>query len=159
MTEKKSPVPDFSTWKLIRRQSIFLTPGKTVFDERELAEDDGAQPFWCGYFCKYSDPTGNAVGREYDLFGHGLVFKCWGLTQEEYYSGYAVLRGKDWEYFPRKTHIVGIVASMLYHKQKPISVPLCKVRVLLRDTEREILSITVQRDLLALPPINPHTTT
>lgn len=153
MTDKKSPVPDFTTWKLLERKSFFFVDGQPDFVKKYVDEGDGEKPFWCGHVAQYDDPSGTADGIEIEFFNYGPVLKIWGLKTEDYYNGYAILRGADWEFFPGKD-FVGIVTTIFRNNNgKPASVFACLARIEERSTGREIVKITVPRDLLSLPPI------
>ncbi len=149
----KNPVPDFSTWKLIEKNSFFFVPDQPKFANKKPDEGDGENPFWCGHTAQYVDPSGYADGIEIDVFGYGPVLKIWGLKAEENYNGYAILRGKEWEFFPGKDY-VGVLTTIFRNSNgKPISVFACAVRIIVRDSEHEMIRVTIPRDLLGLPPI------
>ncbi|TSC88894.1 MAG: hypothetical protein G01um10143_791 [Parcubacteria group bacterium Gr01-1014_3] len=149
----KSPVPDFTSWKLIERKSFFYAPNRPDFLKKSPDEGDGENPFWCGYETTYEDPSGSADGIAIEIFGYGQVLKIWGLKTEEYYNGYAILRGKDWEFFSGKDY-VGVLTTVFRNKdKKPISVFACAVRILdRRRADAEVIRVVIPRDLTGLPP-------
>lgn len=105
MDKANKPPPDFSSgWILKDRRSLFFDFETKLSKLRIIQNSHKDEINWLGYMTEYEHETGLAGGREFDIFGKGVVVKFWGL-QEERFNFFSVFVDGQWHVFPNKDYV------------------------------------------------------
>ena len=142
---KNMTAPDFRSWKLDSQQSLYIDLEKGSFYTAVSDPNDMNNPLWFCYVNFYTDPSGLANGRDYDILGKKTVIRIWGLKADTNQKGNdlcAVLMKDKWEIYPGRQYrrqIKPIISRPAY------KVSAVEVRIIERSSGQTVLQFRIEK--------------